>query len=104
MGLSSSKHKDNNLKDIETKPEPEPEPEPEPDSQPDSEVCEEFKNLDKDNDDLITWEEFEIEFEQKHGRKMDRNDLWAFLAMDNDGDANVSLKEWRAYHSRETYD
>lgn len=67
---------------------------------PEENIPEEFKRIDKNNDELMTWKEFEEAFEKKHGRKMDRNDLWAFLAMDRDGDT----KEWNAYHSQEGWD
>ena len=60
----------------------------------------EFKEYDENNDDKITWAEFEKHFENKHGRKMDRNDLWEFLAKDSDGDTSVSLNEWKLYHDR----
>ena len=63
-----------------------------------------FKKMDENKDDIISWPEFEKEFEKKHGRKMDRNDLWSFLAMDNDGDTSVSLNEWNNYHNRKSWD
>ena len=65
---------------------------------------EDFKIMDKNDDDLITWQEFEVEFEKKHGRKMNRNDLWAFLAMDKNGDTSVSLYEWNEYHNQLGWD
>ena len=60
----------------------------------------EFKEYDKNNDDKITWEEFQKHFENKYDRKMDRNDLWEFLAKDSDGDTSVSLNEWKLFHNR----
>ena len=96
MGLKSSKPKTDEINDLlEERPEKDV---------PEKDVPEEFKSIDENEDDLMTWNEFEIEFEKKHGRKMDRNDLWAFLAMDRDGDTNVSLKEWNAYHNQEGWD
>lgn len=68
------------------------------------EIKKKFKKFDTNDDDLITWEEFEIEFEKKNGRKMDRNDLWEFLAMDNNSDTSVSLKEWNKYDYLENCD
>ena len=65
---------------------------------------EDFKIMDKNDDDLITWQEFEVEFEKKHGRKMNRNDLWAFLAMDKNGDTSISLNEWNEYHNQLGWD
>ena len=104
MGLKSSKPKTDEINDVlEEKPQEKPD-EVIPEEKLDEVIPEEFKRIDENEDDLMTWKEFEIEFEKKHGRKMDRNDLWAFLAMDRDGDTNVSLKEWNAYHSQEGWD
>lgn len=97
MGLKNSKPKVDQIS--EEKPD-----EVIPEEKPEEVIPEEFKRIDENDDELMTWNEFEIEFEKKHGRKMDRNDLWAFLAMDKDGDTNVSLKEWNAYHSQEGWD
>ena len=60
----------------------------------------EFNEYDENNDGKITWEEFDKHFENKFGRKMDRNDLWEFLAKDSDGDTSVSFNEWKLYHDR----
>ena len=35
---------------------------------------------------------------------MDRNDLWAFLAMDKNSDTSVSLNEWNRYHNQPGWD
>ena len=64
----------------------------------------EFKEYDENNDGKITWKEFEKEFENKYGRKMDRNDLWEFLANNSDGDTSVSLNEWKLYNRCYGYD
>ena len=79
---------------------PQENPEEKPQENPEEkqeEKSEEFKKIDTNNDDIITWEEFEIEFEKKKGRKMNRNDLWDFLAMDRNSDTSASLKEWNEY-------
>ena len=111
MGLKNSKPKVDEINDLleETPNKDVPEKDvPEKDVPenyvPEKDVPEEFKRIDENEDDLMTWKEFEEAFEEKHGRKMDRNDLWSFLAMDRDGDTNVSLKEWNAYHSQEGWD
>ena len=96
MGLKNSKPKVHEINDLLS--------EEKPDEKPEEVIPEEFKRIDEKDDKLMTWKEFEEAFEKKHGRKMDRNDLWAFLAMDRDGDTNVSLKEWNAYHSQEGWD
>ena len=92
------------LKTIKTPQEETPQPEtPQPETPqqetPSITKPKDFTNFDKNNDDIITWEEFENEFEKKYNRKMDRNDLWKFLAMDRDGDTSVTLNEWPEYNN-----
>jgi len=83
MGLKNSKPKVDEINNLL------------PEEKPEEVIPEEFKRIDENDDELMTWKEFEQAFEVKHGRKMDRNDLWAFLAMDNDRD----IKELNANHS-----
>ena len=78
----------------ETAPEPEPMPEPDTKCELDT-VPEAFKNYDKNSDGLITPEEFEIQFKKQHKRPPEKQDWWIFLGNDRNGDACVSVSEYK---------
>ncbi len=53
-----------------------------------------FAQADADRDGTVTYEEFDAAFRRRHGRSPNKDDVWAFLAHDRNGDAAVSLREY----------
>ena len=73
------------------------------DSTESTDVENKFKEQDLNNDNDITWEEFDKAYTLKYGKECSKNNLWKFLAMDSDGSASVSLSEWNKYHSSSSW-
>lgn len=55
-----------------------------------------FKKYDENSDGIITPEEFERQFKIENKREPGRGDWWDFLAKDRNGDACVSIDEFRS--------
>ena len=59
-------------------------------------VPEDFKRYDENSDGIITPEEFERQFKIENKKEPGKGDWWDFLGKDRNGDACVSIDEFRS--------
>ena len=108
MGLSISKYlysieeDKNNNQNKEDKVNPKEECQEECQEDVD-ETLKEFREYDKNKDNIITWEEFNQVFKEKLGKECTKADLWKFLGMDKNGDAEIDYSEYKVSKSNENF-